>query len=352
MQHRFRWVFCQLEVLRQCFPPSVRCILEELPESLDETYERILRKIRRPNQGHARRLLQCLVAAARPFRVEELAEVLAFDFGTEGIPKLNPGWRWEDQEEAVMSACSSLVIIVKDGDSRIVQFSHFSVKEFLTSDRLGRSSKEEISCYHVPLESAHTILAQACIGVLLKLDDSVDCDTIKIFPLAKYAAEYWVTHARFEGVSSCIKDGIECLFDADKPHFVAWVWIREDERGRGSVGPRSLKSTVTPIFYASYFGFYSLVEDLITRRPEDVSAIGGINGTPLHTAVFAGHVEVVLLLLKHVPVDIRSTETCSSRYQIYLSSSDSVALRGSRRERRNWPTSTESRRRCERPAGK
>ncbi|KAI0297925.1 hypothetical protein BC826DRAFT_135394 [Russula brevipes] len=31
----FRWVFCQLEILRQCLPPSVRRILEELPESLD-----------------------------------------------------------------------------------------------------------------------------------------------------------------------------------------------------------------------------------------------------------------------------------------------------------------------------
>jgi len=78
------------------------------------------------------------VAAVRPLRVEELAETLAFDFNMEGlgIPKLNPDWRWEDQEEAVMSACSSLVIIIKDGDSRIVQFSHFSVKEYLTSDRL------------------------------------------------------------------------------------------------------------------------------------------------------------------------------------------------------------------------
>jgi hypothetical protein len=38
-------VFCQLEVLRHCFPSSVRQILEELPESLDETYERILKEI-------------------------------------------------------------------------------------------------------------------------------------------------------------------------------------------------------------------------------------------------------------------------------------------------------------------
>ena len=88
-----------MEVLRHCFPPSVRRILKELPDSLDETYERILREIRKPNQGHAHQLLQCLIAAVRPLRVEKLAEVLVVDFNAaEGIPKLNPGWRWEDQE--------------------------------------------------------------------------------------------------------------------------------------------------------------------------------------------------------------------------------------------------------------
>jgi hypothetical protein len=66
-----------------------------------------------------------LVTAARPLRVKELAEVLAFDFNVESIPKLNPRWRWEDQEEAVMSACSSLVMIVNDADLRIVQFCIF-----------------------------------------------------------------------------------------------------------------------------------------------------------------------------------------------------------------------------------
>ena len=96
--------------------------------------------------------------------VKELAEVLAFDFNTEGMPRLNPGWRWEDQEEAVMSTCSSLVSIVKDRDSRVVQFSHFSVKEFLTADRLAEPIRD-VSRYHIRLEAAHTILAQACLGV-------------------------------------------------------------------------------------------------------------------------------------------------------------------------------------------
>ena len=182
-------MFCQLELLRQCFAPSVRHILEKLPDSLDETYERILKEIRKPNQGHAHRLLQCLVVAVCPLEVKELAEVLAFDFNTGGMPRLNPGWRWEDQEEAVMSAYSSLVTIVKDDNSWVVQFSHFSVKEYLKADRLAEPIRD-VSRYHIRLEAAHTILAQACLGVLLRLDDSVDSDSIKSFPLARYAAQH------------------------------------------------------------------------------------------------------------------------------------------------------------------
>ena len=84
-------MFCQLETLRRCLPPSVRRTLDELPESLDMTYERVLKEIQKPNGDLSRRLLQCLVVAIWPLGVKELAEVLAVDFDdAEGIPKLNP----------------------------------------------------------------------------------------------------------------------------------------------------------------------------------------------------------------------------------------------------------------------
>jgi hypothetical protein len=140
-----------LEVLRQCLPASVRRTINELPESLDETYERILKEIKKPNRDLARRVLQCLVVATRPLRVAELAEVLAVDFNdAEGIPRLNSDWRWEDQDQALLIACSSLIAIVQAGDSRVVQFSHFSVKEFLTSPRLATASGE-VSIHHIDL---------------------------------------------------------------------------------------------------------------------------------------------------------------------------------------------------------
>src|SRR5258708_39650094 len=118
--NRFRWVFCQLEALRHCLIPRVRRMLKELPETLDETYERVLRDINKANWDYAHRLLQCLTIAVRPLRVAELAEVLAIDFGTaalEETSKLNMDWRWEDHEEAVLSACSSLISIVNDDDN-------------------------------------------------------------------------------------------------------------------------------------------------------------------------------------------------------------------------------------------
>ena len=292
-------MFCQLEVLRYCFPSSVRHILEELPESLDGTYERILREIKRPNQGHAHRLLQCLVAAVRPLQVKELAEVLAVDFHAEGISKLNPGWRWEDKEEAVMSACSSLVMIVKDGNSRVVQFSHFSVKEFLTTNRLADPVRD-VTRYHIRLEAAHTILAQACLGVLLQLDDWVDRDSIKNYPLARYAAQYWPTHARFENTLSRIKDGMECLFDAKRPHFATWLWIYNDDReGESMTTKFPWKPAAVPLYYAARLGFRDLAEHLIAEHPEHVSAQGGHDETPMHAAAAAGHADILSILHEH-----------------------------------------------------
>jgi Ankyrin repeats (3 copies)/Ankyrin repeats (many copies) len=242
------------------------------------------------------------VAAVRPLRVEELAEVLAVDFDTEGTPKLNPDWQWqwEDQEEAVLSVCSSLVMVVKYDNSRIVQFSHYSVKEFLTSDRLAEASGD-ISRYHIPLESAHTILAQACLGVLLQLDDQINRDTIENFPLAQYAAERWVDHARFGNVASRIKAGMECLFDVDKPHFATWRWIYNRERHSSMSTMYPEKPEQTPLYYAAKAGFHDLTKNLLTGYPEDVHAKGGYEVTPLHAVARLGYHDLFSLLVKHFP---------------------------------------------------
>ena len=296
-------MFCQLETLRQCLPQSVRRTLNELPESLDETYERLMMDIKRANQVHTYRMLQCLTVAVRPLSVAELAELLALDFDVarDGIPKLNSDWRWEDHEQAVLSTCSSLITVVPGHESPVVQFSHFSVKEFLTSDRLAKSTGD-ISQYHISLSDAHTMLARACLGVLLR-DPNV---TNGADPLARYAAQHWVTHARVEGVTSRVRDGMEDLFDPDKPYFEAWVQLHNGDPYTVVPGTRSQERGAKPLYYAAFCGFHELVEHLILKYPQCMSAVGGRHGTALHSASFAGHLQVVRSLLRlGVDVDVR-----------------------------------------------
>ena len=306
LSSRFRWIFCQLEMLRHCIPPSVRRTLDELPESLDETYERVLREIKKPNREHARRLLQCLVVAIRPLRVEELAEVLAVDFDDEeGIPKLKLNWRWEDQEQALLSSCSSLIAIVESNGSRVVQFSHFSVKEFLTSSRLATSSVDT-SRYHIAVEPAHTILAQACLSVLLRSDVRyIQSDVRDSFPLAGYAAEHWVAHAQDEKVSSCVRKAMEYLFDVNEPYFVAWLELHNiDIYPSSGAGPTCLDDFIsytnvraTPLYYAALCGFQDLVEHLTVNDPKQVHATGGHCNTPFVAALATGHFQTAKFLV-------------------------------------------------------
>jgi hypothetical protein len=306
---RFRWVFCQLETLQQCLPQSLRRTLNELPESLDGTYERVMMEIKRANQSHAYRMLQCLTVANRPLSVAELAEILAFDFDDAkgGIPKLNSNWRWEDHEQAVLSTCSSLVTVVPNDGSPVVQFSHFSVKEFLMSDRLA-TSRRDISQYHISLVDAHTVLAQASLAVLLRDPDvNVQADNVV---LAGYAAGYWMTHARFENVASQVRDGMEDLFDLDKPYFEAWVQLHDIDAEESYYFPNmpDPERGARPLYYAALCGFLNLVEHLILKYPQYACARGGHCGTALHAASFRGRLQVVRYLLQHgVDVNVRDS---------------------------------------------
>ena len=319
-------MYCQLETLRRCLPPSIRRTLEELPESLDETYERVLREIKGPNRELAHRLLQCLVVAIRPLRVEELAEVLAVDFDDcEGTAKLNPCWRWEDHEQALLLPCSSLISIenvtvdsgihsgacvpsysdnndIQNDGSLVVQFSHFSVKEFLTSPRLASPSRH-VSYYHIILEPAHTIMAHACLGVLLRLDDGIEENVPEnSSPLARYGAQHWVAHAQFQNVSSRVQIAMKQLFDPDKPYFGTWLGLYNvDQYPKPS--PFSLFSsyqkspgTGTPLYYASLCGFTDLVEHLIAKYPHQAKTNGGYHRTPAVAALAGRHIKLARLL--------------------------------------------------------
>ncbi|GAB7332096.1 hypothetical protein MBLNU13_g03981t2 [Cladosporium sp. NU13] len=155
----FRWAACQLDTLTQCYTRGkVRRALHDLPETLDETYSRILRAIDKgQNAAEALKILTWLTYAERPLTTTELSEVTGIMIGED--------CRFDEDEVLgdsidVLRICSSLICIVTGGrqgnasethdvthDEHIegvrslgtgimyVRLAHFSVKEYLVSDR-------------------------------------------------------------------------------------------------------------------------------------------------------------------------------------------------------------------------
>jgi len=260
----------------------------------------MLQDIGDQNWEYAHRLFQCVAAASRPLRVEELAEFLAFDFSSESTPTLLVDWRSDDPAHAVLSTCSSLLALVDVDGSPVIQFAHFSVKEYLTSQRVAEA-KDSISRFHVSMTAAHTIVAQACLGVLLHIDENISKDGLEKFPLAGYAAEHTVGHSRFDYASSTIQDGMKRLFDPNNRHLPVWVWIHDPEVPwhSGDRHERPSEPRASPLQYAAFCGLLDIVKFLIVERSQDVNARGFGSETPLSVASRQGHSEVARVLLEH-----------------------------------------------------
>jgi Ankyrin repeats (3 copies)/Ankyrin repeat len=300
-------VFCQLARLRRCLSPRIRRALEELPETLDETYERTLLDIDDENWEYAHRLFQCIVVARRPLHVEELAEFLAFKSETGGSLTFEGNWRPENARDTVLSTCSSLIAIVDVEGSRVIQFSHFSVKEYLTSNR---TAKGRVSRYYIPLEPAHLFVTQACLSLLLQLDNHVTKETIEEFPLARYAGQYWTDHAEFGNVSSHTEDLMKRVFHPEDHHFANWVWIYDTiwSRSMPSEGPSRPGSS--PLHYAARHGFHRVVEWLIISCSQGVNVSSGRwRTTPLHIAsIYEQFTVLQILLTHHADVNARDSD--------------------------------------------
>lgn len=206
---RFRWVACQLDLLGDCFNVShLRRALESLPKTLDDTYARILSNIDQKYNQYNRvilKVLQWLTFSARPLRLQELAEIVAID--VDENPRFDPERRWPEPQD-ILTICSTLITFtahvkdVSDGKSRswsgeeergsdfneksregvmrymdgtsnsedsliFVRLAHFSVKEYLVSDRIQHGIAPHYSIQEIV---SNGVLAEDCIAYLLQFD--------------------------------------------------------------------------------------------------------------------------------------------------------------------------------------
>jgi len=275
--------------------------LAGLPPNLDQTYERILATIDEDYSQYALRILQWLTFSARPLLIDEVAEVVAINAKRD--PAFNCDEVLEDPLE-VLNICSSLITITVDdnfkvpGESsrQIVALAHYSVKEYLVSDRIwtGKAAR-----YGMQDDICHDALAASCLGYLLQFQQlELKPDFLESFKLARYSAEFWTRHA--EKTDKQKKETNEAairLCCKKEPAYANWIRLwNPDKPLREPVLRKGLKKILDPLYYAALLGLREVVKMLLNKGA-DVNAQGGYHGNPLQAASAEDHEAVVKLLL-------------------------------------------------------
>jgi ankyrin repeat protein len=285
---RFRWVTCQIDVLRTCISPAaINQALKSLPETLDETYERVLLNIPLDHSKYALRILQWLVFSTRPLQINEVAELLVAD--PEGSPEFDLGRRPFHPRD-IASYCGSLVATQPSTEE--IRLAHYSVQEFLLSNRL--TSGCEI--YKITKQTANISIAKTCLAYLTGAFESGLPAIPKELPLAKYAAEHWTKHAYAAEGDYC-DDLTFRIVRFLEPEIMRHQWIKLLRYKSRLVIRRDVNVVNQPLYYASLNGLEGVVKVLLDRGA-DVNEKGGYYGPAIYAALFSGHEALARLLLE------------------------------------------------------
>ena len=95
-----------------------------------------------------------------------------------------------------------------------------------------------------------------------------------------------------------IREEVDYLLDAEKPHFAAWIWARNISIPWQLKGHPNRLEAVT-LFSVVVLGLPGMARHLILKRPQDVIARCGRYGILLPAGLFHGHFELSLLLLQY-----------------------------------------------------
>jgi hypothetical protein len=84
--------------------------LNELPETLDETYDRIFRSIPSQDRNDVYSIIQMLAVCCRPLTLDEVSEALSVNIESETIDREDVGFM---DKYDILKICSSLVTLSK-----------------------------------------------------------------------------------------------------------------------------------------------------------------------------------------------------------------------------------------------
>lgn len=235
---------------------------------------------------------------------------------------------------------SSLVVVEPVIDSEdhsdkytTIRLAHFTIKEFLMSDRLAESSA---SCFHFTETDAHFHIAHSCLAYYLHCIAHLDQD-IRNLELRRYASDNWMSHLEMvprelwsHDVSSLAAQSlamrslslhtilerdentlteltgtwmtVSLRIEISKPHLYTalngYVHLTDMliSGGTGTNPYVTQEDTDMALHHAALGGSIDMVR-LLLDKGADCKASNGRMGSALEAAAYRGHIAIVELLL-------------------------------------------------------
>jgi hypothetical protein len=286
-----------LEILRESVDDSreeFTNIVSTAPRDLAELYTKILDKSTRPDK--ARRILNIVVAAARPLTLREMNVALKISRDHKSIKDLeHPPLEFA---KTVKNLCGLFVRII---DSK-VYLVHQTAREFLIKGAFSGQGRWQ---YTLSAVDANFMLADICMSyislqdfardrvALLDWRESTRVEAVQKYAFLHYAANHWFHHLRdshhrqgelFEFTKLiCERGSTRCL-----------TWLRvywESERYY------PFPQDFSHLMIASWLGQRMAVERLLAG--EDVNAQSEVYGTALNVAALRNDEGITRLLVQN-----------------------------------------------------
>jgi ankyrin repeat protein len=211
----------------------------------------------------------------------------------------------DEDEDSIYSGTSSHELT-----EQYVQLAHYSVKEYLISDRIQQSRARN---YGIEAASCNDFLAQSCIAYITHPNDRIPFsdEQPEGFELANYAFMYWQAHVQAAGkMTGALGRRIMDFFLPGNDSYTAWAQ-RPWAMGWGVNPPKAFygvdgdqfvfgdaakNESPSPLHIAVCFGWESIVEQVLASGA-DINSTSESIGTPLYVAASVPNEKIVQYLL-------------------------------------------------------
>lgn len=311
---RFQYVRCQFDNLQRFKSQAeIRRALTELPQGLDETYERILRNIDSTHKIQVARCLQWLAFSFGRLTINELAEV--FTLQPEKSTIIDEDERFFSPED-ILSYLPGFIIVEMEKEAKFVRLSHYSITEYLTS---GRICEDLAPAFALTTSSAHLCIARSSLAYVLYM--AATCKIVE--NLEKFSSAPVFHHERRDSLKWYTAQNWPRHLEKI-PHKLWPIEIANMAKSALSIRSQGLIITLLasspqiddsnlqhPYYFTAESGYFQLTELLLTNKyltQEDMD-------TMLRRAVGGGNKKLVLCLLERAATI--NTESVRTEYQKY-----------------------------------